>query len=97
MTFSNFLIANFRNGLDESVEPWLIPENAFRELDNVYLRNGVISKRPGITSFGQPSGGANAIRGVFHFNRVATADQLLAFTATDLYQWSSGTSWAGTP
>jgi len=94
MPYQNFLISNFREGLVQAVDPWLLPNEAFAGMENMYVRRGVLTKRSGVTSFGQPSGGAAAIRGLFHFNRSSgTADQLLAFTATDLYKYTTGTSW----
>jgi hypothetical protein len=42
-----FLIAPFQNGLDLSLKPWLIPDDAFEELRNVYNYKGRIKKRFG--------------------------------------------------
>jgi hypothetical protein len=43
----NFLIAPFTEGLDKESEPWLLPENAFVDMQNAFIRRGVLQKRPG--------------------------------------------------
>ena len=44
MQYTPFPIANFRTGFNESLEPWLLPRDAFQVLDNSHLYRGVISK-----------------------------------------------------
>lgn len=51
MTFTPFLVANYKTGLDREVEPWLLPGDAFSVFQNAYLRRGVITKRRGIQVF----------------------------------------------
>ena len=51
MAYKPFLVSNMRHGLDESVEPWLLPQDAFQELHNCHLRRGVIEKRNGYSEF----------------------------------------------
>lgn len=54
MPFDRFLIAPFDNnsGLDTSVRPWQIPDNAFAQLQNVYIFRGRVRKRFGGTYMG---------------------------------------------
>ena len=47
MTTTPFLIADFKTGLDRSLEPWILPRDAFPNLENAYLFRGVIRKRGG--------------------------------------------------
>lgn len=47
MAFDRFLIAPLNSGLEKNVKPWLIPEQAFAELRNVYNFRGRIRKRFG--------------------------------------------------
>jgi len=52
MTYQPFLIAPL-GGLDDQVDPWLLPDQAFSSLKNVYIDRGVIKKRRGSSVFGQ--------------------------------------------
>ncbi len=47
MAKDKFLIAPFTTGLQTDVKPWLIPDEAWAELENVYCYKGRIIKRPG--------------------------------------------------
>ena len=53
MTYQPFLIADYRVGLDTNLEPWLLPSGAFQQIEDAYLKFGVINKRPGYGFFGQ--------------------------------------------
>ena len=41
-----FLIAPFTHGLQTNVVPFMLPEDAFTELNNVYIYNGKVKRRP---------------------------------------------------
>lgn len=47
MAFDKFLIAPFNSGLDTSLKPFLIPDDAFQVLQNAYCFRGRIKKRWG--------------------------------------------------
>lgn len=47
MAFDKFLIAPFNSGLDTSLKPFLIPDDAFQLLENAYCFRGRIKKRWG--------------------------------------------------
>lgn len=47
-----FLIAPFKTGLEKDLKPWLIPEDAFSQLNNAYVFRGRIRKRFGSVNFG---------------------------------------------
>lgn len=47
MPFDRFLIAPFETGLETDLRPWLIPEDAFTQLNNAYVFRGRIKKRFG--------------------------------------------------
>jgi len=53
MSYQPFLIADFREGLENYSEAWLGSEQAVTELNNCYLRRGKFIKRPGQSVFGQ--------------------------------------------
>ncbi len=47
--FDRFLIAPIKDGVRKDLQPWLIPDNAFAELRNMYLFRGRLRKRFGST------------------------------------------------
>lgn len=48
-----FLIAPINTGLQRDVKPWLIPEDAFEELNNAYIFRGRIKNRVGAINVGE--------------------------------------------
>lgn len=53
MSFQELLIADFVEGQRLDRETWLAPNNAFKNLENVFLRRGIIQKRYGYSEFGR--------------------------------------------
>jgi len=53
MAYEPFLIANLRHGLEENLQPWLIPQDAWASMTNCFLRRGVLCKRNGRVLFGK--------------------------------------------
>lgn len=53
MTAQPFLIANMRVGVERDMEPWLLPESAFPNLEDCYLFRGRIQRRRGYTQLGR--------------------------------------------
>ncbi len=47
MGYQPFLVSNFRTGLNEALDPWLLPAEAFSEVNNFYTYRGQIRKREG--------------------------------------------------
>ncbi len=47
MAYERFMIAPINTGLQTDVKPWLIPDDAFAELQNAYLFRGRVRKRFG--------------------------------------------------
>lgn len=56
MAYDRFIIAPFRSGLRRNEKPWLIPEDAFETLRNMYVFRGRVRKR-----FGTRYSGNNAL------------------------------------
>lgn len=48
-----YLIANMRVGLERDMEPWLLPNDAYPDLEDCYLWRGRIVRRKGFTKLGQ--------------------------------------------
>lgn len=58
MAYDRFLIAPLKTGLQTDLRPWLIPEDAFTQMNNAYLFRGRIRKRFGERLMG--NGGVSA-------------------------------------
>ncbi len=52
MAYQPFLISAFRTSLDQSLEPWILPQDAFQTIINAFIHDGVVSKRAGTQIFG---------------------------------------------
>ena len=44
MSYTPYLIANYATGLDQSRQPWLLPDDAQEDLFDGYVYRGVMSK-----------------------------------------------------
>lgn len=53
MAYQPFLISDYRFAQQENAEPFILPEKAFTNLKNAYVRNGSVVKRNGYTEFGK--------------------------------------------
>lgn len=53
--YQGFAISNFRTGFDESVEPWLLPRDAYQIVKNAHLYRGVLEKIPGYDLYARMS------------------------------------------
>lgn len=49
--YAPFAISNFRTGFNESLEPWLLPRDAFQSMINAHLYRGVLEKIEGYSLF----------------------------------------------
>lgn len=49
--YQPFAISNFRGSFNESVEPWLLPRDAFQLMKNAHMYRGVIEKIQGVDLF----------------------------------------------
>jgi hypothetical protein len=50
--FDRFMIAPFNVGLETDLKPWMIPDEAFAELNNAYIFRGRVRKRFGSALMG---------------------------------------------
>lgn len=53
MSYDASLVAPYKSGLSKYYKPFLIGKDAFDELDNCYVRQGVVKKREGSTVLGR--------------------------------------------
>jgi len=47
MSYQEFIISDFESGLFQNKAPWLLPQDAFQEINNGYIKDGKIKKRSG--------------------------------------------------
>lgn len=96
MAYQPFLIAPFGTGLDSDLEPWLLPQDAFKEIENGHIHHGYVEKRSGYRFLGDMvhgrpiSAATNANPAVFTVT--TTAD--LNDGDTVSLQYLSGGTWA---
>ena len=90
MAFRPYPIVDVRTGLQNNLEPWLIPKDAFVKLNNAYLWQGYITKRRGYKLFTNVS--SNPIMGIYIFY-TTDSSFLIAMDTTDLYKYD-GTSFS---
>lgn len=84
--YEPYPIFNMKGGMVTSREPWLLAKDEFETLHNCHLKDGVLEKRRGYSSFGQmlhaatdtknPALKTNPIMGVFNWYSGAT-EQLI--------------------
>lgn len=56
---SAFLIAPYQSGLQKDLEPWLIPDDAYASLTDMYIFRGRVMRRVGFETLGQMSSGTS--------------------------------------
>jgi hypothetical protein len=87
MKYDPFLVAPFNSGLDTDLAPWLIPGDAFTELNNAYLYHGVVSKRPGTQFFVQFEDNVgpttNQITGIYTYEGIQSGQSVSELLFTD--------------
>jgi hypothetical protein len=94
--YQPFLIAPFKTGLDTDQEPWILPIDAFKIIENGHIHHGYIEKRQGYRFFGSMVHGrpitaaTNADPAVF---TVADTSDLTDGDSVSLHYLSGGT-WA---
>ena len=53
MTQNKFLIAPYKDGLNEALEPWLLANDAFAELTDAYIYQGRVKRKKGYSLLGR--------------------------------------------
>lgn len=90
--FQPFLISEFKTGISTYLQPWIKPADAFEPLVNAYTYRGVVSKRGGMSQFGNQAPDHNPIMGIMkHINTDGTT-QLLITTTVNLYKYVPGSN-----
>lgn len=85
-----FLIAEFKNGLNTYLEPWVRPNDAFDPLVNAYTNRGTLNKRNGTTFFGSVVD-ENPIMGIMNYiNETTGIAQLVVASTTNVYLYTGG-------
>jgi len=94
MAYQPFLIAPFGTGLDSDLEPWLLPQDAFKEIENGHIHHGYLEKRQGYRFLGDMVHGdpitaaSNAATAVF---TIASTAALTTGDTVSLHYLAGGT------
>jgi len=94
--YQPFLIAPFKTGLDTDQEPWLLPVDAFTEIENGHIHHGYIEKRSGYRFLAEMVHGQAISAATNADPAVFTIASTAAFTSGDsvTLQYLAGGSWA---
>ena len=94
MGYQPFLIAPFQTGLDTDQEPWLLPQDAFTNIENGHIHHGYIEKRQGYRYLGDMVHG-RAISAITNANpavfTVASTADLTTGDTVSLHYLAGGT------
>lgn len=87
MSYQPFLISPFKSGLQTQNAPWQMPPDAALELDNAYVKDGVLMRREGtqrlaqfVSSLGPQT---NKITGIFNYVGLAVGAKQWELLFTD--------------
>jgi hypothetical protein len=80
MTYTPFLIAPSRTGLDKGIEPWLAPWDAFTVFRNANIKRGIIRKRSGKQLFARFAVAQGLITGITQANPAVVTQVNHGFT-----------------
>lgn len=89
MSYQPYLIANYQTGLDSDQEPWLAPGDAFTEIENGFIRHGVIRKRDGIQLFGTL--GNDKVTGIYNYITNTGDKEIIATDISRTYRFNTVT------
>ena len=78
-------------GVVKSIQPYLLPKEAFQDALNARFLNGVLSKAPGWTKFDAQQL-ADAVMAIDQFFLSSGSDFMMALTLTTMYKWNTSTS-----
>lgn len=88
-SYKPFLIANFRTGIELDLEPWLLPQDAFSELKNAYIKDGKLIKRSGYSLLADTEA-AHPIMGIMNYQETDGSKTMLVADTDRLYSYSAG-------
>lgn len=85
-SYEPFFICDFRVGKQLNKEPFLIPADAYTEIQNAYLYQGVLQKRLGYSEFATTGSGLPII-GIYNYYTNAGTQELLCMDTNTLYRY----------
>ena len=90
MPYTPYLIADFRQGQENNIEPWLLPAKAYETLTNAYVMDGVLRKRRGYTEYDKFVEYASAAPGSGSTITAATKANPCQITLSAAASWITG-------
>lgn len=91
MSYQPFLIADYQTGLDTDKEPWLLPKDAFSQINNGFIRHGIIQKRSGIQQFGDTLSEATKVTGIYNYITNTGDKELIVTDSSRTYRFNTVT------
>lgn len=92
-SFKPFLISEFKTGISTYLQPWVRPQDAFEPLVNAYTYRGVVSKRAGMSQFGNQTADQKPIMGIMRWTDGTTGvSTLMVATTVNLYKYVPGSN-----
>jgi len=86
-----YLISEFKSGINNYVQPWMRPQDAFDPLVNAYMYRGTINKRAGIAPFANRLADHNPVMGIMQRIDESTGQTNLVVCSTqNLYLYDTG-------
>lgn len=94
--YTPYLISEFKTGINNYLQPWKRPADAFEPLVNAYINRGTINKRAGYSQYGDTVADGNPIMGIMTFINATTGIRsLLVATTVHLYLYNAGSNTFG--
>lgn len=84
------LIAPFETGLDTSISPWILPNDALVSTKNCHIKHGAIEKRSGLQLFATLSQGLR-VMGIGRYIAADGSKKTLAWDTTRAYRYNTAT------
>ena len=96
MAYQPYLIAPFGTGLDTDLEPWLLPVDAFSNIENGHIHHGYIQKREGYRFLGEMVHGREITNATTASPAVFTVLSIVGLSDSDTVtlHYLSGGSWS---
>ncbi len=89
--YQPFLISEFKTGLNNYLQPWIRPNDAFEPLTNCYINRGTLNKRAGSTQYGNQLDDTNPVMGILQRIDEATGiSSLVALSTENAYLYNIG-------
>lgn len=92
-SYQPFPIMELKTGINNYLQPWISPMDAFDPLKNAYVYRGILSKRAGYSQWGDQLEDENPVMGIMRYQDQSNGDVYLLIASTqNLYLYDDGSS-----